>query len=328
MKARKHWRLGLAGLTVVFAGCQGNAKAYRYIEAINAERRALEDRVYALEDDLQSLDMELGEALAENDQLRRDLGKDPQDARRRTQERPARQPAARPPATRRDPPSDGELAPPQIDGGTLDEVTSSADMAPTPVTSQGEPAEETLPPPANDPPGGLLLPPPPASGQGAGKTKREPKLITTAATLATNDRQVVRIALDPARTSGADFDGKRGDDGVTVLIQCKNDAGQVVLDPGAISVALLDPNRPADQARVARWDLNAQQVTKLAEDPAANGGWKLHFAWPDRPPTATLLRLYVRYTTTDGQHFDAEQEIHIELPPGARSSRPDWRAER
>jgi len=289
MNARMRWRVSLLGLTVAFAGCQGNAKAYRYIETMNAERRALEDRVYALEYDLESMDAELDDALADNEDLRRELGQDKKKPVRRTPERPSSSPDSR-----REPKIDAELTPPQIDSGAAME------------------GDESTNPPAN------LLP----------KPKDEPKIIPTAATLATNDRQVVRIAIDPARSGGADFDGRRGDDGVTVVIQPKNSAGQIVLDPANVSIAVLDPNRVAEEARVARWDLDAKQVAKLAEDPATNRGLKLHFAWPDQPPSVSLLRLYVRYTTADGEHFDTEQEIHLELPEGARSGRPGWRAER
>jgi len=326
------WRLSLLGLTFAFVGCQGNAKAYRYIETINAERRALEDRLYALEYDLESLDMELGEALAENDELRQELGKDKKLPARRGYERPgappaSKTPAAKPPAVRRDPPVEAELAPPQIEGGTLDDLSGTDDL-PTAPPAKADRATDLAPNRASDSLGAPLLPPPDSSSKGSQREIAEPKIIATAATLATNDRRIVRIALDPARSGGADFDGRRGDDGVTVVIQPKNDAGQIVTDPASISVAVLDPNRTAEQARVARWDLDAKQVAKLAEDPSSNRGLKLHFAWPDQPPAASLLRLYVRYTTADGEHFDTEQEIHVELPDGARSGRPGWRAER
>lgn len=325
MNARMRWRLSLLGLTVAFVGCQGNAKAYRYIETINAERRALEDRVYALEYDLESSDMELDEALAENEDLRRELGKDKGSAPRRGSDRSDRAPAAKQPATRREPPIETDLTPPQIEGGTLDDPSESSGLT-SPNRSNFGPRLEEAPGPTDSL--GDLPPPPNADTTQGPSRAASPKIIATAATLATNDRQIVRIALDPARSGGADFDGRRGDDGVTVVVQPKNEAGQIVADPAGISVAVLDPNKVAEQARVARWDLDAQQVAKLAEDPVANRGLKLHFAWPDQPPTTTLLRLYVRYTMADGQHFDTEQEIHLELPEGARSGRPGWRAER
>lgn len=328
MNARKRWRLSLLGLAVVLAGCQGNAKAYRYIETLNAERRALEDRVYALEDDLDALDTELSEVLSENDELRRELGKDSKPTGRRSAP-PARRAPAGPAApstpSRRDPPAAHELVPPTIDSGEPDEPDAPAEE---PNGPRLEPAPKTSQTGEADSPAELLIPPPPSTSQGAKRTSAEGKLVATSATLATNDRRVVRIALDPARSGGADFDGRRGDDGVSIVLQPKNDAGQIVLDPAAISVAVLDPNRPADQSRVARWDLDAQQVKKLAEDPTTNRGWKLHFAWPEQPPSSSLLRLYVRYTTEDGQHFDTEQEIHIELAEGARGGKPGWRAER
>jgi hypothetical protein len=326
------WRVALLGLTALFAGCQGNPKAFRYVAAMNAERRALQDRVYELEYDLETLDMELGDAVAENERLKQELGHGGASSA------PARRPSASPatpPPSRRDAPVDHDLSPPQIDVGDPDDTGSDAagsEEVSTPggagamsLESRGETESSS-----GAEPGTLLLPPPASDGakESTRATLNGPRVVPTAATIASNDRRVVRVALDPARSGGADFDGKRGDDGVTVLVQPKNGAGQVVLDPGAISVAVLDPNRSAEEARVARWDLDAKQVAKLAENPEGNKGFKLHFAWPDQPPGSTLLRLYVRYASADGEHFDSEQEIHIELPEGARSGRPGWRAER
>ena len=56
------------------------------------------------------------------------------------------------------------------------------------------------------------------------------------------------------------------------------------LDTVKDAIAAIHAADAAEQARVARWDLDAKQVAKLAEDPSSNRGLKLHFAWPDQPP--------------------------------------------
>lgn len=330
----------LAATVALCAGCQGNAKVYRYIEAVNAERRALEDRVYDLEYELETLDSELENALHENDDLRRQLGGAAPPSRRSSSSSPSA------PARREKPIPPGasfDLAPPEVDAGEPDPSVgpapsrqlsdepeqrpapkrSGAEALPAPPATPNEPNKLPAEPdaPASDP--AEAAPP-----EGTSSIGRGPRVLPAAATIATTDREVVRISLEPSKTGGADFDGRPGDDGVSVLVQPKNAAGQVVLDPADISVAVLDPNKAADAARIARWDLRATEVERLAEEPEQNRGYKLHFAWPDRPPATSLLRLYVRYSTADGQHFDTEQEVHLDLSSEARAGRPGWRSGR
>lgn len=351
-RSARYWRtLGMSAL--LLAGCQGNPRTYKYIEAMNAERRALEDRVYELEYELQTLDEELAQVEEENAELRDELGKKKPSASRSSA--PRRLEVDRSGAA---PPVDVDLEPPSVDPGAPEEpamqeppreseerpATPSKPgvLSPPPVEKplQDEPAGEA---PSVEPgapgastganegesPGSTAeLPPPRDEGTETSATQRGLRVLPAAATLATDDRTVVRVGIDAGRTGGADFDGRPGDDGVTVVVQPKNAAGQIVLDPGSVSIAVLDPSRAADAARVARWDLDAKQVEDLAEEPAKNRGFKLHFAWPGEPPASNLLRLYVRFTDAEGRRFDSEQEIHLELSAAARNGKPGWRAER
>ena len=43
--------------------------------------------------------------------------------------------------------------------------------------------------------------------------------------------------------------------------------------------------------------------------------------WPERLPQNPDLKLYVRFTRADGRKFDAEQDLHIAVPPRTAA---DW----
>ncbi|MFM7073704.1 MAG: hypothetical protein ACKO38_18100 [Planctomycetota bacterium] len=157
-----------------------------------------------------------------------------------------------------------------------------------------------------------------------------PKGRTTAIPGPSDSPRVSSIALAPQPTGGVDLDDAPGDDGVTVALELRDERGERVQQPGAISVVVLDLSQSGPSARVARWDLDRTQVEQLADTEDSRAAMVLHMAWPAAPPKREHLQMHVRYVTEDGRKLEAYRDINVKLPAGspARSRPADQNASR
>ena len=130
-------------------------------------------------------------------------------------------------------------------------------------------------------------------------------------------KRVSHLYIDPTRTGIGDFDGQPGGDGITVVIEPRDDSGRFVAQAGDVSVVLLDYAQRGAAARVARWDVDASQVKKLVSG-GGRGGISLDLPWPNGPPELNRLRLDVRFTAPDGRQIEARQDVQ----PGTVSRDP------
>ena len=144
------------------------------------------------------------------------------------------------------------------------------------------------------------------------------------------DQRVVAIDLNARRTGGIELDGMPGDDGISVLIEPRNAAGQFVAKSAAISIVLLDPLQRDEQARFARWDFDLSAAQRMMQTQGSDRGLHVQVPWTDAPPTTDRLHLFVRYSTEDGRVLESDREIVLRLPglvadrwtPRADSSAP------
>jgi len=134
------------------------------------------------------------------------------------------------------------------------------------------------------------------------------------------DKKVTHLFLNPALTGAADFDGQPGDDGLRLLVEPRNASEQVIAEAGALSIVLLDPDRQGDAARVARWDFDQSATRQLLAASSSGRGIKLEVPWPAAAPSASKLKMFVRYETPDGRRLQADREIFV-TPPGVSLSR-------
>lgn len=346
----------LAVAACLLTGCQGGPRVNGYIEQMAAERRALEDRVYQLEYDLDVVQSELEHARTENDRLRK--GESPSSSSsgssngttprtpppRRT---PTRTPPSNGSAARGGIPDEGLLKPPVIEPGDVD----NAPEPPSPPPRSAPPAERPAAPStklnvgrSNTPPAAL---PPPAANEEEqeqplnppaeieieepaaptnSRTMLEPPLAPTSAISEDikesrepepndePDAPLASVKLLAEPTGGVELDDKEGDDGITVAFQLRDERGRLVRLPGPVSVVVLDLAQKGEGARVARWDLDAEQVARLLPDGPTSEGLVLHMAWPKDPPKREQLQLHIRYVTPDGRKLEDHRDITIRLP--------------
>ena len=86
-----------------------------------------------------------------------------------------------------------------------------------------------------------------------------------------------------------------------MVVEPRDFGGNIVNVPGDISVALLDPALPGEQARLARWDFPAAQTQGMIRG-GPQQGIHLRLPW-NSAPVHDRLKVFVRYTTRDGRNF-------------------------
>ena len=130
--------------------------------------------------------------------------------------------------------------------------------------------------------------------------------------------QPTQLMINRRLTGGLDRDGAPGDEGIMVAVEPRDAEGHVVKGPGAVSVVLMDPSLAGDAARIARWDFAAEEVPSHFHNTFVAKGLQFELPWPDKAPANRDLRLFVRYTTPDGNKIMAEAPIDVRLPTEAQ----------
>lgn len=298
----------IVGGLALSAGCRRrDPYTDGYLEITRAEKMDLEDQIYALEDQLAQRDREI-EALRGRTPTGKASGS-------------RRAPAATPPML-----DDSELLPPAIEPGVpLEPQIELPPVEATPKikTSRNTPTlakppavalvEHTeLAPPDNEETEAEAAPsePTPApAGRAAQASFRAPQAPTEL-----EDTLVTNLFINPFHTKGVELDQQPGDDGITLLFEPRNAAGQYVPQAGEVTIVLLDPAISGESARVARWELSKTEVGKRILDARPERGVKVQLKWPEERPQHGKLKIFVRYTNTNGELIETRSDVFITLP--------------
>ncbi len=191
-------------------------------------------------------------------------------------------------------------------GGSLPIIDMPDDSGPTRSNRRGGRQDEPTPPIVE--PGEEFTPTP--SGSGA-STQPEP-----------SDRRIARIVLNKQLTGGVSHRRQGGDEGILVVFEPRNARGEMVAEPGDVSIALVDPERAGPQSRIARWDFAAAEAFEQFHRSGALGrGYEFELPWPDAAPPNKKLDLFVRYVAPDGRKLMSEMTITVNPPAGNQAQR-------
>ncbi len=261
---------------LLLAGCQNDPYLASHIEILNAEKRALEDQLYELEYDFERKLAELKEAQERLSQLD-------------DQQTPTRS-------------SRDTMTAPRVEMPADDD--DFLDFNPPTVT-----------PGVSDEPRIELPRPDRRSGSLRHNSSSEPT-PTSLMLIEPDDPRITHIHINPSRTGGVDLDQMPGDDGITIVLEPRNKSDAFVPLAGPLSIVALDyAQRDAGSAaRVARWELTAQQVERALRNQGSERGIYLRLPWTEQPPTNSKLLLAVRYTTADGRKLEARRDVFVTLP--------------
>jgi hypothetical protein len=127
------------------------------------------------------------------------------------------------------------------------------------------------------------------------------------------DVKVARITLNSRLTGGYDFDGHPGDEGLLVVVEPQNAAGQYVPLPGDLEIEVTDPAQTGPSARLARWTFDSSESAGTIKKSLLGRGMHLQLPWPDHAPKSEKLRVSVRYTPPTGGTFTTHRPIRVDL---------------
>lgn len=136
-----------------------------------------------------------------------------------------------------------------------------------------------------------------------------------------------QLVINTRLTGGMNRDGREGDEGLLVVFEPRDAAGNLVNWPGKVSVVAMDPSLEGAAARVARWDFSSDEVTNHTMSTVFGRGLQFELPWPSNPPSSRELVVFVRFTTDDGRKLTAETPILID-PPGADAPGQDRQTKR
>ncbi len=202
-------------------------------------------------------------------------------------------------------PAPAAAAPPRSNEGPTLPDSGPLRISPGTETAPGEVPGIFRAPPGSEP--GRI---PPQGNMYYWQPARANVQLASGALPADDNRVVWQITLHPSLTGGIG-NGASGDQGLLVVVEPRDQAGNILLAPGQTSVALIDPALTGEQARLARWDFSAADTERALHRGAEPG---IHLRLPWRyVPSHDRLKVFVRYNTRDGRKLQAEQTIAVAL---------------
>jgi hypothetical protein len=109
---------------------------------------------------------------------------------------------------------------------------------------------------------------------------------------------------------GIDFAGERGVEGLEVTLTQEPERELTKWSDGSVTVVVVDLEK---KRHLARWDVDEGELTSLPTTSADGSRLTLKLGWPDGPPDAKHLVVYVRFTVPGERHFYAKQSLLAEF---------------
>ena len=302
-----------------FTGCKSDFNQ----QLLERELRLQEDQIYHLQDQLSDKCVRLDMVAAENQSLKKQLG---------IADDPASGPRSQP-TLAGPPPGVTSVAPPSL-------VPPAVEDLPPPPRSAAPPADgPRFGAPGSDAPsfrGGVPAPPmlegvPPLPDEPTSPKSRfngtstetideekPPVLQLSHEQSVAAAPQLTHLVINGDRTECLDGDGDGVSEALAIVFEPRDSDERLVSTVGDVSIAVFEPLTEATAAdpsgegvRIARWEIPANEAASHFRRTSQHRG--LHFVrpWPDRPPAAEHVRVFVRMTTFEGAVFETEATVPI-----------------
>lgn len=122
----------------------------------------------------------------------------------------------------------------------------------------------------------------------------------------------VAIRVNPSMSGGYRFDDEQEKTGMHLTIEAIDEKGDLVrLDDfdivGELSVVLLDPSRPAADARLGRWEYDSDELRQMIRS-GPGSAIHVYFAWQDKMPSGKQVIAHVKLSSDETQ-MQAQAEM-------------------
>ncbi len=125
------------------------------------------------------------------------------------------------------------------------------------------------------------------------------------------ETRVIELAFHPALSRAINMDERPGPDGLYLVLQPKNELGQMVPTSAELMVFALDPSREGEQAKIGRWEFNAADVQQKLQPIGSEQGIHLRLPWTGDAPAADRVIVFALYKFTNGRQVMGEKEISL-----------------
>ncbi len=116
-------------------------------------------------------------------------------------------------------------------------------------------------------------------------------------------------------SGGADYDGKPGDDGVTVYLQPLDQDGHVIKAAGNIRIQLFDLANPDGKHLIGEYRLDVDHARKAWHGRFMTNHYTVKCPWRKSPPTHREITIRAEFTDyLTGRTFRAQRVVEIALP--------------
>jgi hypothetical protein len=140
------------------------------------------------------------------------------------------------------------------------------------------------------------------------------------------DEKIVDIAFHPTLCRGHNFDTNPGDDGLYLVVTPLNEAGQVINQPGSLTVIVeedgldtKDGTTNESHARIAGWDMTKDEVQESLNPIGSAQGFHLSLPWKEASPKGQIVTVYLKYELDDGHVFVNQRNIQLRKPSKGQS---------
>lgn len=125
------------------------------------------------------------------------------------------------------------------------------------------------------------------------------------------DTRVIELAFHPALSRAINMDERPDPDGLYLVLQPKNEHGQMVPANADLMVFALDPARQGEQAKIGRWEFTAAEVQQKLQPIGSEQGIHLRLPWTGDSPTADRVIVFALYKFPNGRQVMGEKEIYL-----------------
>lgn len=139
------------------------------------------------------------------------------------------------------------------------------------------------------------------------------------ATELVKDQRVVELAFHPGLSRAANFDDRTDDDGLYLVLQPLNEAGQMVPIAADLTVLVVDPSQSEGKDVIGRRDYSAREVQAKMQPIGTNQGIHLTMPWNGPNPGGDRVFVLARYTFADGRQVVGEKTIFVSSEGGLKT---------